>query len=57
MKSNNLKQFLYNTDFELVWNVKDGKHVIELIEHKPSEDSLKMVGESVSRNITIYQEE
>ena len=57
MKSNNLKQFLYNTDFELVWTVKDGKHTIELIEHKPSNNDLILVGEPVSRDTFTYTEE
>ena len=57
MKSNNLKQFLYNTDFELVWTVKDGKHTIELIEHKPSNNDLILVGEPVSRDTFSYTEE
>jgi|TARA_Y100000015_G_C2321946_1_gene57113 hypothetical protein len=57
MASNNLKQFLYNTDFELVWTVEDGKHTIQLIEHKQNSDTSKMVGESVSRDTFTYTEE
>mgnify|MGYP001189654829 FL=1 len=57
MASNNLKQFLYNTDFELVWTVENGKHTIQLIEHKQNSDTSKMVGESVSRDTFTYTEE